>query len=85
MFPIPAGIVTAVPNTGRDGVTTPIATAIAEGQGGIVSITVAAVSFVSYLIAGFVPKAYISLPIALVLMLLTIFVLHRTLKGKAAA
>lgn len=26
MFPIPAGIVTAVPNTGRDGVTTPIAT-----------------------------------------------------------
>ena len=46
---------------------------------------VAAVSFVSYLIAGFVPKAYISLPIALVLMLLTIFVLHRTLKGKAAA
>ena len=45
----------------------------------------AAVSFVSYLIAGFVPKAYISLPIALVLMLLTIFVLHRTLKGKAAA
>ena len=49
------------------------------------AITVAAVSFVSYLIAGFVPKAYISLPIALVLMLLTIFVLHRTLKGKAAA
>ena len=37
------------------------------------------------LIAGFVPKAYISLPIALVLMLLTIFVLHRILKGKAAA
>ena len=31
------------------------------------AITVAAVSFVSYLIAGFVPKAYISLPIALVL------------------
>ena len=49
------------------------------------AITVAAVSFVSYLIAGFVPKAYISLPIALVLMLLTIFVLHRILKGKAAA
>ena len=49
------------------------------------AITVAAVSFVSYLVAGFVPKAYISLPIALVLMLLTIFVLHRTLKGKAAA
>ena len=45
MFPIPAGIVTAVSNTGRDGVTTPIATAIAEGQGGIVSITVAAVIF----------------------------------------
>ena len=50
MFPIPAGIVTAVPNTGRDGVTTPIATAIAEGQGGIVSITVAAVIFTGSLI-----------------------------------
>ena len=49
MFPIPAGIVTAVSNTGRDGVTTPIATAIAEGQGGIVSITVAAVIFTGIL------------------------------------
>lgn len=49
------------------------------------AITVAAVSCVSYIIAGFVPKAYISLPIALVLMLVTLLVLHRTLKGKAAA
>ena len=48
------------------------------------AITVAAVSFVSYVIAGFVPKAYISLPIALVLMLLTLFVIHTIQKKKAA-
>ncbi len=36
------------------------------------AITAAAVSFVSYLIAGFVPNAFIALPIAIVLMLLTL-------------
>ena len=36
------------------------------------AITVAAVSFVSYVIAGFLPKAWIALPIAIVLMLLTL-------------
>ena len=40
------------------------------------SITVAAVSFVSYVIAGFLPKAWIALPIAIVLMLLTLFGIH---------
>ena len=36
------------------------------------AITAAAVSFVSYLIAGFVPNAFIALPIAIVLMLLAL-------------
>ena len=41
------------------------------------ALTVAAVSFVSYIIAGFVPVWYISLPIALVLMLGTLLVIDR--------
>lgn len=40
------------------------------------AITVAAVSFVSYVIAGFLPKAWIALPISIVLMLLTLFGIH---------
>ena len=40
------------------------------------AITVAAVSFVSYVIAGFLPKAWIALPIAIVLMLLTLIGIH---------
>ena len=40
------------------------------------AIKVAAVSFVSYVIAGFLPKAWIALPIAIVLMLLTLFGIH---------
>ena len=40
------------------------------------AITVAAVSFVSYVIAGFLPKAWIALPIAIVLMLLTLLGIH---------
>lgn len=40
------------------------------------AITVATVSFVSYVIAGFLPKAWIALPIAIVLMLLTLFGIH---------
>ncbi len=39
------------------------------------AITVAAVSFVSYLIAGFVPNAFIALPIAIALMLGTLAVI----------
>ncbi len=47
------------------------------------AITAAAVSFVSYIIAGFIPNAFIALPIAIVLMLATLAVikmLHN--KGK---
>ena len=39
------------------------------------ALTVAAVSFVSYIIAGFIPVWYISLPIALALMIGTLFVI----------
>ena len=48
------------------------------------AITVAAVSFVSYIIAGFLPNAAIVLPIAIVLMVVTLFVL-RSVTGKKAA
>ena len=44
------------------------------------AITVAGVSFVSYVIAGFVKTAWIALPIAIVLMLATLFVI----RGKVA-
>ena len=49
------------------------------------AITVAAVSFVSYIIAGFLPNAAIVLPIALVLMLVTIFVMRSITSRKATA
>ncbi len=42
------------------------------------AITVAGVSFVSYLIAGFVPNAIITLPIAIVLMIATLLVIRKT-------
>lgn len=46
------------------------------------AITVAAVSFVSYIITGFVPNAFIALPIAVVLMVATLFVIRaRTAKA----
>ena len=48
------------------------------------AITVAAVSFVSYIIAGFLPNAAVVLPIAIVLMVVTLFVL-RSVTGKKAA
>ena len=41
------------------------------------AITVAAVSFVSYIIAGFVKKAYIALPISIVLMLVVLVVIKK--------
>ena len=47
------------------------------------AITAAAVSFVSYVIAGFIPNAFIALPIAVVLMLATLVVIKR-LHGKKA-
>ncbi len=46
------------------------------------AMTVAAVSFVAYLIAGFVKNAWVCLPIAIILMLATLFVLKATLGKK---
>ena len=47
------------------------------------AITVALVSFVSYIIAGFVPKWGIVLPIAIVLMVATLFVIKKVTDKKA--
>ena len=47
------------------------------------ALTVAGVSFVTYIIAGFVQKAYIVLPIGIILMLGTLFVLKAVSKKKA--
>lgn len=47
------------------------------------AMTVAAVSFVSYIIAGFVPNWIIALPIALALMLVTLFVIKALTNKKA--
>ena len=47
------------------------------------AITVAAVSFVSYIIAGFVPNAFVVLPIAIVLMVGTLFVIKVLTNKKA--
>ena len=44
------------------------------------AITVAAVSFVSYIIAGFIPNAFIALPIAIVLMIGTLLVMRKVMK-----
>ena len=40
------------------------------------AITVAAISFISYIIAGFIPKAYVVLPIAILLMILELLVMR---------
>ncbi len=47
------------------------------------AMTVAGVSFVSYIVAGFIPKWYVSLPIALILMIGTLFVIKAMTKKKA--
>ena len=47
------------------------------------ALTVAGVSFVSYIIAGFVQKAWIALPISIILMIGTLFVLKLLLGKKA--
>ncbi len=47
------------------------------------AMTVAGVSFVTYVIAGFVQKAYIALPIGIVLMLGTLFLMKALSKKKA--
>ena len=46
------------------------------------ALLVAGVSFVSYIIAGFIPNALIALPIAIVLMLATLFILKAVLSKK---
>ena len=46
------------------------------------AITCAAVSCVSYIVAGFVPNAYIALPVAILLMLGTLVVIKLINKGK---
>ena len=46
------------------------------------AITVAAVSFVSYLFAGFVHSAWIALPVAIFLMVVTLLVIRRILHAK---
>ena len=48
------------------------------------AMTVAAVSFVCYLIAGFVPNAAIALPIAFALMFLTLFGIRTGQRRKVA-
>ncbi len=49
------------------------------------ALTVAGVSAVSYIIAGFIPKWYITLPIAIVLMIATLFVVKVIFDKKAPA
>ncbi len=46
------------------------------------AITVAAVSFVAYIIAGFVPNAFIVLPIAIILMVGTLFAMRKVMGDK---
>ena len=48
------------------------------------AITCAAVSCVSYIVAGFVPNAYIALPVAILLMLGTLVVIKLINKGRAS-
>lgn len=45
------------------------------------AITVAAVTFVTYIIAGFVQNIWVSLPVGLVLMLATLFVINKRIEG----
>ena len=47
------------------------------------AMTVAAVSFVAYIIAGFVPNAFIALPIAIVLMIAALFIMRFIIKPGA--
>ncbi len=47
------------------------------------SITVAGISFVSYIIAGFVRNVYISLGIAIILTIITLFIIKAITKKKA--
>ena len=48
------------------------------------AITAAAVSFVTYIIAGFVQTAWIALPVGIVLMLIVLFILKQLNGAKTA-
>jgi len=45
------------------------------------ALTAAGVSFIAYIIAGFIPNAFIALPIAIALMIGTLFVLNKIIKA----
>ena len=47
------------------------------------AITVAAISFVCFLISGFVPNAFIMLPVGAILVVVTLFVIKAVTKKKA--
>ena len=47
------------------------------------AITVAVISFVMFLFAGFVPNAWIALPVGIVLTVATLFVIKMATKKKA--
>ncbi|MBQ9896616.1 MAG: sodium:proton exchanger, partial [Synergistaceae bacterium] len=49
------------------------------------AVTVACVSFVAYIIAGFIPSAVISLPIAIALMIGTLIIVSKIFGTKAKA
>ncbi len=45
------------------------------------ALTAAGVSFVAYIIAGFIPNAFIALPIAIALMIGTLFIMQKTMQA----
>ena len=49
------------------------------------ALTVAAVSFVTYLVAGFVQTAFVALPVGIVLMIVTLIILRKSGEGKEAS
>jgi Na+/H+ antiporter NhaC len=49
------------------------------------ALTVAAISAISYIIAGFIPNAYIALPAAFVILFATLFIIKGVVKNKQQA
>ena len=49
------------------------------------AITGAAVSFVTYIFAGFVPNAFVALPVGIVLMIATLLVIKKVTANKVTA
>jgi Na+/H+ antiporter NhaC len=48
------------------------------------ALLVAGVSFVTYIVAGFIPNAWIALPVGIVLMLGSLFVVRAVVRAKKA-